>query len=61
MPFSVGTWLSLGNVAAALKPQRITLADGKTIDLKLPAGLETGQQMRLKGKGQAGPGGAGDG
>ena len=47
--------------AATLKPQRITLADGKTIDLKLPAGAETGTQMRLKGKGQAGPGGAGDG
>ena len=47
--------------AARLKDQRITLADGKTIDLKLPAGLESGTQMRLKGKGQPGPGGAGDG
>lgn len=47
--------------AAALKPQRITLADGKTIDLKLPHGLETGTTMRLSGKGQPGPGGAGDG
>ena len=47
--------------AAVLKPQRITLADGKTIDLKLPEGLESGTQMRLKGKGQPGPGGAGDG
>ena len=47
--------------AATLKPQRITLADGKTIDLKLPQGLESGAQMRLKGKGQAGPGGTGDG
>jgi DnaJ-class molecular chaperone len=47
--------------AASLKPQRITLADGKTIDLKLPEGVENGTQMRLKGKGQAGPGGAGDG
>ena len=46
--------------AAALKPQRITLADGATIDLKLPAGLESGTQMRLAGKGQAGPGGNGD-
>jgi DnaJ-class molecular chaperone len=45
--------------AAALKPQRITLADG-TIDLKLPAGVENGTQMRLAGKGQAGPGGNGD-
>lgn len=46
--------------AAALSPQRITLADGKTIDLKLPAGVETGTQMRLSGKGQEGPGGNGD-
>lgn len=47
--------------AATLSPQRITLADGKTIDLKLPTGLESGAQMRLAGKGQPGPGGAGDG
>jgi DnaJ-class molecular chaperone len=47
--------------AATLKAQRITLADGKTIDLKLPAALENGTQMRLAGKGQPGPGGAGDG
>jgi DnaJ-class molecular chaperone len=46
--------------AASCKDQRITLADGKTIDLKLPAGVEEGTQMRLKGKGEAGPGGAGD-
>jgi len=46
--------------AATLASQRITLADGKTIDLKLPAGLEDGTQMRLAGKGEAGPGGNGD-
>ena len=46
--------------AAKLTPQRITLADGKTIDLKLPAGVEDGTQMKLSGKGQPGPGGAGD-
>ncbi|WP_260926180.1 DnaJ C-terminal domain-containing protein [Novosphingobium sp. 9] len=46
--------------AAELKPQRITLSDGKTIDLKLPAGLEDGTQMRLSGKGEPGPGGSGD-
>ena len=46
--------------AATLKPQRITLSDGKTIDLKLPAGVESGTQMKLSGKGQPGPGGAGD-
>lgn len=47
--------------AATQAPQRITLADGRTIDLKLPAGVETGTQMRLTGKGQPGPGGNGDG
>ena len=46
--------------AATRATQRITLADGKTIDLKLPAGVEDGTQMRLAGKGEAGPGGAGD-
>ncbi|MBX9814132.1 MAG: molecular chaperone DnaJ [Proteobacteria bacterium SG_bin5] len=46
--------------AATLKPQRIALRDGSTIDLKLPAGFENGQQLRLAGKGDPGPGGAGD-
>ena len=46
--------------AATRADQRITLADGKTIDLKLPAGVQDTAQMRLKGKGEQGPGGAGD-
>ncbi|NYD92170.1 DnaJ C-terminal domain-containing protein [Sphingomonas melonis] len=46
--------------AAMLTPQRVTLGDGKTIDLKLPAGVENGTQMKLSGKGEPGPGGAGD-
>src|SRR6478735_2126361 len=46
--------------AATLTPQRVGLSDGSTVDLKLPAGVEDGTQMRLKGKGQAGAGGAGD-
>ncbi|MDP1027277.1 DnaJ C-terminal domain-containing protein [Sphingomonas sp. KR1UV-12] len=46
--------------AATLAAQRVTLGDGKSIELKLPAGVATGTQMRLAGKGQPGPGGAGD-
>ena len=46
--------------AATLVPQRVTLGDGKSIELKLPAGVESGTQMRLAGKGEPGPGGAGD-
>ncbi len=46
--------------AAKLAPQRITLRDGKTLDLKLPAGVETGTQMRLAGKGEEGAGEPGD-
>ncbi len=46
--------------AATLAPQRIKLADGKTIDLKLPKGVENGTKIRLAGKGQPGPGGNGD-
>jgi len=46
--------------AATRAPQRITLRDGKTIDLKLPAGVETGMQVRIAGKGEPGPGGPGD-
>ena len=46
--------------AANLSPQRVTLADGKTIDLKLPPGVEEGTKIRLSGKGERGPGGVGD-
>jgi len=46
--------------AASRASQRITLGDGKTIDLKLPVGVEDGTQMRLTGKGEQGPGGPGD-
>lgn len=47
--------------AAAGRDQRITLADGKAISLKLPAGVEDGTNMRLKDKGHPGMGGNGDG
>ena len=46
--------------AAKLEPQRITLRDGKTVEFKLPNGLAAGQQIRIPGKGQPGPGGNGD-
>ncbi|WP_420822381.1 DnaJ C-terminal domain-containing protein [Sphingomonas ginkgonis] len=46
--------------AAALKPQRVTLGDGKTIDLKLPGGVEDGTKIRLAGKGEQGAAGPGD-
>src|SRR6476469_1036209 len=45
--------------AATLAPQRITLRDGKTLDLKLPAGGEDGTQIRLAGRGEPGTGGNG--
>ena len=46
--------------AATLKPQRVTLAGGKTVDLKLPGGVDSGAKIRLAGQGGEGPGGRGD-
>ena len=46
--------------AATLKEQRVTLSGGRTIDLKLPKGVEEGAKIRLAGQGQEGPGGRGD-
>ena len=46
--------------AATLQQQRVTLASGRTIDLKLPKGVEDGARIRLSGQGQEGPGGRGD-
>lgn len=46
--------------AATLKEQRVTLAGGRTIDLKLPKGVEDGTKIRLSGQGQEGQGGRGD-
>lgn len=42
--------------------RRITMPDGKTLDLSIPAGLRDGQVLRLRGKGAPGIGGgpAGD-
>ena len=46
--------------AAALKEQRVTLSGGKTIEIKLPKGVEEGTKIRLGGQGQPGPAGPGD-
>jgi DnaJ-class molecular chaperone len=46
--------------AANMKEQRVKLAGGRTIDLKLPKGVEDGAKIRLAGQGQEGPGGRGD-
>jgi DnaJ-class molecular chaperone len=46
--------------AAKLEGQRVTLASGKTLDIKLPPGVEDGAKIRLAGQGQTGPGGNGD-
>ena len=47
--------------AATLKEQRVTLSGGKTVSIKLPAGVDEGTRIRLAGQGQPGPGGNGDG
>jgi DnaJ-class molecular chaperone len=39
---------------------RVRLPTGKDVDAKIPAGLTSGQQIRLKGQGMPGPNGAGD-
>jgi DnaJ-class molecular chaperone len=46
--------------AARGTSKRVTLPTGKSVEVKIPAGLGEGQQMRLKGQGLAGPAGAGD-
>jgi DnaJ-class molecular chaperone len=40
--------------------RRVRLPTGKEVDVKIPAGLADGQQIRLKGQGFSGPGGPGD-
>lgn len=37
--------------------RRVTMSDGRTLDLAIPAGLNSGQTLRLKGQGLPGAGG----
>ncbi|MGE0665588.1 MAG: DnaJ C-terminal domain-containing protein [Sphingomonadales bacterium] len=41
--------------------RRVTMPDGKTLDISIPPGTRTGQTLRLKGKGMPGANGAPDG
>ena len=38
---------------------RVTMPTGRTLDITIPAGIEDGKQIRLKGQGQPGPAGTG--
>jgi DnaJ-class molecular chaperone len=40
--------------------QRLRLPSGKDVEVKIPAGIGNGQQIRLRGQGMAGQSGAGD-
>jgi DnaJ-class molecular chaperone len=44
--------------AAQGTKRRLTLSGGKTLDVRIPAGIEDGQQIRLRGQGGEGHGGA---
>ncbi len=46
--------------AANGSTQRLHLPNGKNVDVKTPAGITNGQQIRLKGQGMAGQAGPGD-
>lgn len=57
----VGYRLAVSLTDAALANQvRLTLANGKSINLKIPKGVEEGSKMRLVGQGEPGPAGPGD-
>lgn len=43
--------------AAKGAKKRVTMPDGTTLDVNIPAGVHDGQTLRLKGKGQPGVGG----
>src|SRR4029078_7266526 len=53
-------WPATLREAAHGVTQRVHLPSGKDLEVKIPAGIADGQQVRLRGQGMAGPGGAGD-
>ncbi len=49
--------LTIGFLEAALGTKKpIALSEGRTVEIAIPAGIESGQTLRLKGKGGATPG-----
>ncbi len=56
---NVAITVSLADVAHGAT-KRVRLPTGKEMDVKIPAGLGDGKQIRLKGQGLTGPGFAGD-
>ncbi len=46
--------------AARGATQRLRLPNGKDVEVKIPAGIANGQQIRLRGQGGVGPSGPGD-
>jgi DnaJ-class molecular chaperone len=48
-------------MAASGGSARVTLPNGKTLDVAIPVGIEEGKQIRLRGQGQPGGGNAPDG
>ncbi|MBI4275514.1 MAG: J domain-containing protein [Rhizobiales bacterium] len=57
---AISLTVSLADVAAGAS-KRVHLPTGKEVEVKIPRGLNDGQQIRLKGQGLAAPGGlAGD-
>jgi DnaJ-class molecular chaperone len=56
---AVAVTVSLSEAASG-GTRRVHLPTGKEVDVKIPAGLAEGKQIRLKGQGLPGPGGIGD-
>jgi DnaJ-class molecular chaperone len=56
---TVATTISLAEAAKGTS-RRVALPTGKEVEVKIPAGLADGQQIRLKGQGLPGAGGNGD-